>query len=123
NARRGRSRRRALLTSWSGPVTASATFRFQPCGWMEADLWRPGAFRTTPRRRPASATITAAPADWRRRPPSAIRGSGRRRGGVWASLISKAEVDEWGDTFGPHRIGDEERESEDDRLRGDGQAG
>ena len=41
----------------SGPVTPSATSRFQPSGWIVADLWRPGAFRRARPGAPPRTTI------------------------------------------------------------------
>ncbi len=83
---RGRSRKTASLTLSSGPVTASATSRFQPSGWIVADLCSPGAFRNSAIPSPVSETTIAEPADCRRRPPSAVRGRGRRWGGSRVSI-------------------------------------
>ena len=83
--RRGRSRKRAPLTLSSGPVAARATSRFQPSGWIVADLCRPGAFRKSANASPTSETTIADPAECRRRPPSAVRGRGPAAGRV-ASL-------------------------------------
>ena len=114
---RGRSRRSAPLTLSSGPVTASATSRFQPSGWIVADLCRPGAFRRSATRSPASETTIADPAECRRRPPSAVRRRGRRV--VSRASPSELEVDERCHALGPHRVDDEERERQHDRLRRD----
>ena len=56
---RGLSSRSAWLTLASGPVIASATSRFQPLGWLNADLCIPGAFRSEPTTS-ASTAITRA---------------------------------------------------------------
>ena len=78
SAARGRSSSSAPLTPSSGPVTPSATSRFQPSGWIVADLWRPGAFSRSATRSPAAETTIADPAECSRRPPSAVRRRGRR---------------------------------------------
>ena len=83
--RLGRSRSSAWLTSSRGSATESATSRFQPSGWMCADLRIPGAFRNRPRRSAASDTTTADPAELSRRPPSPSRSGGRRR--VWVGVV------------------------------------
>ena len=56
---RGRSRRRAWLTSASGAVTATATSRCQPSGLLYADLWMPGAFSRSPIASASTHTISA----------------------------------------------------------------
>ena len=119
SARRGRSRRSAPLTLSSGPVTPSATSRFQPSGWIVADLCRPGAFRSRRDEEPAERH------DDRRagrvQAPPALR---RARAGPSSSDVSfvchpELEVDERCHALGPHGVDDEEREREHDRLRGD----
>ena len=80
SALRGRSSSRAPLALASGPVTPSATSRFQPSGWIVADLCSPGALRKSAIVSPMSETTIADPAECSRRPPSAVRGRGRRLG-------------------------------------------
>ena len=83
--RRGSSRSKAWLTFASGPDSRSARSRFHPCGCPAADLWMPGAFSTAPSTSATSATTNAEPAEWSRRPPSAVRSSGRLR--LWGRAV------------------------------------
>jgi len=88
SALRGRSSSRAPLALASGPVTPSATSRFQPSGWIVADLCSPGALRKSAIVSPISETTIADPAECSRRPPSAVRGRGRRLGASRVSIRS-----------------------------------